>query len=167
MVEDARVTSHGFVNYEVIEKIDYDGFPQFRSGFSYTETRFLEMWEKDRDKADKGMTSFKWVFEKLTLAERIRAKDVAEIWIWGAPYMAWDELHGRSPVIKSRTRPTIPGFYRPYDIPDIGRTVWVTGWNYERGEGEMLESYCHRIESVLSLTVGKGCWHPKVYTNNV
>ena len=30
------------------------------------------------------------------------------------------------------------------------------GWNYERGEGEMLESYCHRIESVLALTVGRG-----------
>jgi hypothetical protein len=35
------------------------------------------------------------------------------------------------------------------------------GWNYERGEGEMLESYCHRIESVLSLTVGKGVWEPR------
>jgi len=57
--------------------------------------------------------------------------------------------------------------YRPYDIPDIGRTVWVMGWNYERGEGEMLESYCHRIESVLSLTLGKGYWDPGKYTNNV
>jgi hypothetical protein len=25
----------------------------------------------------------------------------------------------------------------------------------------MLESYCHRIESVLSLTVGRGVWDPK------
>ena len=35
------------------------------------------------------------------------------------------------------------------------------GWNYERGEGEVLESYCHRIESVLSLTVGQGVWGPR------
>jgi len=167
MVEDARVTSHGFVNYEVIEKIDYDGFPQFRSGFSYTETAFLEMWEKDRDKADKGMTSFKWIFEKFDLVEKIRAKDVAEIWIWGAPYMAWDELHWKIPGDKIPFQTDNPWFYRPYDIPDVGRTIWVMGWNYERGEGEMLESYCHRIESVLSLTVGKGYWDPKTYTNNV
>ena len=167
MVEDARVTSRGYVNYEVIEKIDYDGFPQFRNGFCYTETSFLEMWEKDRDKADRGMTSFKWVFEKFNLAEKIRAKDVAEIWIWGAPYMQWDELHWKIPGDKIPYQTDNPWFYRPYDIPDLGRTVWVMGWNYERGEGEMLESYCHRIESVLSLTVGKGCWDPKKFTNNV
>jgi hypothetical protein len=167
MVEDARVTSHGFVNYEVIEKIDHDGFPQFRNGFCYTEAAFLEMWEKDRDKADKGMTSFKWVFEKFNLAAKIRAKDVAEIWIWGAPYMQWDELHWKIPGDKVPYQTDNPWFYRPYDIPDIGRTVWVMGWNYERGEGEMLESYCHRIESVLSLTVGKGCWDPKKFPNNV
>jgi tetratricopeptide (TPR) repeat protein len=41
------------------------------------------------------------------------------------------------------------------------------GWNYERGEGEMLESYCHRIESVLSLTVGEGIWDQKRNGDNV
>ncbi len=31
----------------------------------------------------------------------------------------------------------------------------------------MLESYCHRIESVLSLTVGKGVWDHKKTPDNV
>ena len=30
----------------------------------------------------------------------------------------------------------------------------------------MLESYCHRIESVLSLTVGQGVWDPKKPSTN-
>jgi S-(hydroxymethyl)glutathione dehydrogenase/alcohol dehydrogenase len=64
--------------------------------------------------------------------------------------MQWDELHWKTPGDKVPYQTDNPWFYRPYDIPDIGRTVWVMGWNYERGEGEMLESYCHRIESVLS-----------------
>src|SRR5262245_4546013 len=59
MVEDAKVASHGYVNYCVVDKLDYDGFPVFRNGFSYTEESFLRMWEKDRDQADKSMTSFK------------------------------------------------------------------------------------------------------------
>jgi hypothetical protein len=161
MISDAETASHGFVRYRVVEKIDYDGFPTFRNGFIYTEETFLAMWEKDRSKADKSMTSFQWLFRKFDLATKLKALNAAEIWLWGAPYFAWDELHWKTPGDRIPYQTENPWFYRPYDIPDIGKTVWIMGWNYERGEGEMLESYCHRIESVLSLTVGKGVWDPK------
>jgi len=167
MVEDARQASNGYVNYKVVEKIDFDGFTTFRNGFTYTEEAFLEMWEKDRKKAHDGMTSFKWLFEKFDLAKKIKDKDVTEIWLWGAPYMAWDELHWKTPGDKVPYQTDNPWFYRPYDIPDVGKTVWIMGWNYERGEDCMLESYCHRIESVLSLTVGKGVWDHKKTPDNV
>jgi hypothetical protein len=166
MVEDAKKTSGGFVDYRVAEKIEHDGFPTFRNGFSYTEETFLQMWEKDRSKADKSMTSFKWLFDKFNLAQRIKAENITEIWLWGAPYFAWDELHWKTPGDKIPYQTDNPWFYRPYDVPDLGRTIWIMGWNYERGEGEMLESYCHRIESVLSVTVGKGQWDPKRYRDN-
>jgi hypothetical protein len=97
MVSDARAASQGFVNYRVVEKIEHDGFPTFRNGFTYTEDTFLAMWEEDRDKADKGMTSFQWLFTKFDLAARIRALNASEIWLWGAPYFAWDELHWKIP----------------------------------------------------------------------
>jgi hypothetical protein len=150
-----------------VDKIDFDGFTTFRNGFTYTEAAFLEMWEKDRKKADKGMTSFKWLFQKFDLAARIKAKNLTEIWLWGAPYMQWDELHWKTPGDRVPYQTDNPWFYRPYDIPDVGKTIWIMGWNYERGEGEMLESYCHRIESALSLTVGRGDWHPKRNLTNV
>ncbi len=161
MVKDAQETSHGFVHYHVVEKIEYDGFPTFRDGFTYTEQSFFNMWEKDRSKADKGSTSFQWLFRKFDLPAKIKALNVSELWVWGAPYFAFDELQWKTPGDKIPYQTQNPWFYRPYDIPDVGRTVWVMGWNYERGEGEMLESYCHRIESVISLTVGKGVWDPK------
>ncbi len=97
MVEDARVTSQGYVDYRVVEKIEYDGFTTFRNGFTYTEEEFLRMWEKDRKSANQGMTSFKWMFEKFDLAAKIKAKNITEIWLWGAPYMQWDELHWKTP----------------------------------------------------------------------
>jgi hypothetical protein len=167
MVEDARDCSGGYVDYRVVERVDFDGFPTFRDGFSYSEEGFLRMWEKERDKAEKSMTSFQWLFKRFDLEKKIRALDVREIWLWGAPYMQWDELHWKIPGDKVPYQTDNPWFYRPYDIPDIGRTVWIMGWNYERGEGEMLESYCHRIESVLSLTVGRGAWDPKKYPENI
>lgn len=167
MIDDARTTSQGYVNYKVVERIEHDGFTTFRNGFTYTEEEFLDMWENDRSKANRGMTSFEWLFEKFDLADKIKEKDVAEIWLWGAPYMAWDELHYKIPGDKIPYQTDNPWFYRPYDIPDVGRTIWIMGWNYERGEGEMLESYCHRIESILSITVGKGTWDHEKNGDNV
>jgi hypothetical protein len=161
MVADAKQASHGYVDYRVVDQIDYDGFTTFRNGFTYTEESFLEMWEKDRKKADKSMTSFKWLFEKFGIPARLRARNITEIWLWGAPYMQFDELHWKTPGDAIPYQTDNPWFYRPYDIPDVGKTLWIMGWNYERGEGEMLESYCHRIESVLSVTVGQGVWDPK------
>ncbi len=166
MVEAARDCSGGYVNYRVVEKIEHDGFTTFRDGFTYTEKAYLEMWENDRQKANPGMTSFKWLFWQFDLAAKIKDHDLREIWLWGAPYMAWDELHWKTPGDRIPYQTDNPWFYRPYDIPDVGRTVWIMGWNYERGEGEMLESYCHRIESVLSLTVGRGSWDPKRHPDN-
>ena len=161
MVEDARRCSNGYVDYRVVERIDFDGFSTFRDGFTYTEQAYLEMWEKDRDQANPGMTSFEWLFRQFDLAAKIQAMNLREIWLWGAPYMAWDEFHWKTPGDQLPYPTDNPWFYRPYDIPDVGRTIWIMGWNYERGEGEMLESYCHRIESVLALTVGRGAWDPQ------
>ena len=166
MVEDARLASAGYVDYRVVEKIEHDGFTTFRNGFTYTEKAFLKMWENDRASANKGMTSFKWLFTQFDLAAKIKAKDVREIWLWGAPYMQWDELHWKTPGDKIPYPTDNPWFYRPYDIPEVGRTIWIMGWNYERGEGEMLESYCHRIESVLALTVGQGVWDHQRHGDN-
>lgn len=166
MIADAKECSNGYVNYKVVEKVNYNGFTQFRNGFTYTEDKFLYMWEKDRSTANPGMTSFKWLFDKFDLKNKIKQKNIGEIWLWGAPYMAWDELHWKTPGDKIPYQTDNPWFYRPYDIPDVGKTIWIMGWNYERGEGEMLESYCHRIESVLSLTVGKGVWDHKKNPEN-
>jgi hypothetical protein len=166
MVEDAHAASYGYVNYRIVEKIDHNGFTTFRDGFTYTEEQFLEVWEKDRQKARPSMTSFQWLYEKFDLPRRIKDKDVSEIWLWGAPYMAWDELHWKTPGDQIPYQTDNPWFYRPYDIPDVGKTIWIMGFSYERGEDCMLESYCHRIESVLSLTVGRGVWDHKKNAGN-
>jgi hypothetical protein len=51
-----------------------------------------------------------------------------------------------------------PWFYRPYDLPDFGHTVWVMGFNYEVGEDNALHSFGHRCEGILALTIGRGVW---------
>jgi hypothetical protein len=64
---------------------------------------------------------------KTTSIDRIRKDDIREIWVWGAPYFGTDEYAVKIPGDQVFYPTDNPWFYRPYDIPDCGRTVWVHG----------------------------------------
>lgn len=150
--------SGGFANYQIVDWINVDAFPKKRDGFCYTEESFLDMW-KDKKKAHQpDAVSYAAIFEGLNLVERIRKENIQDVWIWGAPYFGTDEYAVKIPEDKLFYQTDNPWFYRPYDIPDCGRTVWVMGFNYEVGEDNALHSFGHRCEGILSMTVGRGIW---------
>jgi hypothetical protein len=167
IVRDLRDVSQGFANYEIVEFTDIDSFPAKRDGFRYDEQSYLAMWD-DRSKAHQpDAMSYSSVFQHFRLVDRIQQEGIQEVWIWGAPYFGSDEYAMKLPGDQIFYATDNPWFYRPYDIPDCGRTVWVMGWNYERGEAEALHSYGHRCEGILSLTVARGIWDLKKTPNNI
>jgi len=159
--------SGGYAKYEIADFVDVDAFPQKRDGFRYNEETFLEMW-KDRKKAHKpDGVGYAAIFKEQNLVERIKRDNLREIWLWGAPYFGTDEYAMKIPGDQAFYPTDNPWFYRPYDIPNCGRTVWVMGFNYEVGEDNALHSYGHRVEGILSLTVGRGIWDGKAGETNV
>jgi hypothetical protein len=150
----------------MVDFIDMNAFPQKRDGFRYTEESFREMW-KDRNKAHKpDGVSYAAIFREQNLLDRIKYENLQEIWLWGAPYFGTDEYAMKIPGDRVFYTTDNPWFYRPYDIPDCGRTVWVMGFNYEVGEDNALHSYGHRVEGILSLTVGRGIWEGEAGETN-
>jgi hypothetical protein len=161
-----REASGGFADYRLVGFIDVNAFPQKRDGFRYTEASYLEMW-KDRKKAHQpDGASYKSVFDENNLVARIRNENIDEIWIWGAPYFGFDEYAMKIPVDHVFYPTDNPWFYRPYDIPDCGRTIWVMGFNYEVGEDNALHSFGHRCEGIIALTVGHGIWKDEAGETN-
>jgi hypothetical protein len=153
-----RESSGGFARYQLVNFIDVDAFPAQRDGFRYDKQSFREMW-KDKKKAHKpDSVSYGAIFKENNLVERIKSDELNEIWIWGAPYFGTDEYAVKIPGDRVFYPTDNPWFYRPYDIPDCGRTVWIMGFNYEVGEDNALHSYGHRVEGILSLTLGRGIW---------
>ena len=161
LVRDVREASGGFVSYEIVARIEKDACPPFVSGFRYDDDSILaavrtQKWVKgDR-------SSYAKIFAECGIEKLVREKGVQEVWLWGSPGFHWDEYAMFIPRRDQRLPKTDnPWFYRPYDVPDLGRTLWVMGFNYERGEGEMLESYGHRCEGILSLAIAGGVWDTK------
>ncbi|MCC6671805.1 MAG: hypothetical protein IT458_12135 [Planctomycetes bacterium] len=161
LVRVTREASAGFVNYEVVARIEVDACPPFVSGFRYDDAGILQAVRTQKwIQGDRA--SYAAIFAENGIRELIRTKDVREVWLWGSPGFHWDEYAMHIPDRDRRLPPTEnPWFYRPYDIPDVGRTIWVMGFSYERGEGEMLESYGHRVEGILSLAIAGGVWDTK------
>lgn len=167
VVNDLRQASGGFVRYQVTRFIELDAFPVKRDGFAYDEASFLTMWA-DRSKAHQpDSASYSTIFRTLDVERQVRLGKIDEVWLWGAPYFGWDEYAMKIPGDRLFYPTDNPWFYRPYDIPDCGHTVWVMGWSYERGEAEAVHSYGHRMEGILALTVGRGVWDFRKTPSNV
>ena len=153
-----REASWGYINYEIVDFIRIDGFPEKVDGFRYTDESFLEV--RKTEKWQPSPASYRKVLEEAKLLDRCRAGDIREVWVWGSGGMHFDEFAGYIPNRYARFAPTDnPWFYRPYDIPpEIGRTTWVMGFNYEVGPDNMVHSYTHRVESMAALALAAGIW---------
>lgn len=153
-----REASWGYINYEIVDVIEVDGYPLKVDGFRYTDETFLEV--RKTQKWQPATSSYRKIFEENNLIERFQKEGITEMWLWGASGMHFDEFAFYIPNRYARYGPTDnPWFYRPYDIPpELGRTTWVMGFNYEVGADNMIHSYAHRIESMAALALADGVW---------
>jgi len=110
------------------------------------------------------------VFQDLDICEKVREKEITEIWEWAGEDMGGDEYAMKIPGDTPYNNPNceLPAaywFYRPKNIPDCetGKTLWVMGWNYERHTDVALESFAHRVDGTLSIRVADCTWDLETY----
>ena len=162
LIQHIESASGGYAKFRFVDWIDVNAFPRKRDGFRYTEESYLAMWNSEHRAEEAHQPdafSYAAMFTELALEEKIKRDGATEIWVWGAPYFGTDEYAMKIPKDALFYQPENPWFYRPYDIPDCGRTVWVMGFNYEVGVDNALHSFGHRCEGVLSLSIGRGQWN--------
>jgi len=160
LVDVIREASWGYLNYDIVEVLRIDGFPIKVDGFRYDDDGFWTV--RQTQQWQPATISYRALFEENSLLDRFRREGITELWLWGASGMHFDEFAFFVPNRPARFGPTDnPWLYRPYDIPpELGRTTWVMGFNYEVGPDNMIHSYVHRIESIAALQFGDGIWNP-------
>ena len=155
-----REASWGYINYEIVDFVEVDNYPIKVDGFRYTDESFLAARKKQEWQP--ATSSYRGFLEENDLLERFKREGITELWVWGASGMHFDEFAFYIPNRYARFGPTDnPWIYRPYDIPpELDRTTWVMGFNYEVGADNMIHSYTHRVESIAVLAVADGIWNP-------
>jgi hypothetical protein len=151
-IADLAECSGGYVRYQVVDWKDVDAFPLKKDGFRYTERSYLRAlrglgrWHKP-DAVD-----YLEILRDFGIPGRVDAGEVDEVWLWGFPYAGYWES----------TMAGQGGYFcnsPPVEGVQTGRRFVIMGFNYERGVGEMLESFGHRVESILRHVFGS--WEPR------
>jgi len=142
-INDLRECSYGYANFQVVDRIEIDDFPQKKDGFRYTDQSFADSWSK-RQFHQPDAVDYLALVREFKLIERVDSGEIDEVWLMGFPYCGYYESIMAGPNAFWCNAPPLEG------TQHAKRRFVIMGFNYERGVGEMLEDMGHRIESMMS-----------------
>ena len=142
-IDDLEYASHGYANYQIVERIEVDAFPLKKDGFRYTDTTFDRAWTT-RNFHQPDAVDYLALVREFKLIEKVDAGQIDEVWLLGFPYCGYYESIMAGPGAFWCNAPPLQG------TGHASRRFVIMGFNYERGVGEMLEDMGHRVESIMT-----------------
>jgi hypothetical protein len=143
-ISDLSQASHGICNFQIVEHIRVDAFPVKTDGFSYSAAEYVKSWRARSGFHQPDWADYGRILADFQVAERVMAGQIDELWLFAFPYGGFYESRMAGPGAFWCNAPPLEGFGH------LGRRFVIMGFNYERGVGEMLESFGHRAESIMA-----------------
>jgi hypothetical protein len=142
-IDDLKHASDGYLNYEIVERIEVDAFPVKKDGFRYSGESFDHAWSS-RQFHQPDAVDYLALAREFKLIEKVDSGLIDEVWLLGFPYCGYYESIMAGPGAFWCNAPPLEG------TEQASRRFVIMGFNYERGVGEMLEDMGHRVESIMS-----------------
>ena len=140
---DLRDISGGLADYQLVDRVAVDGWPVKVDGFCYDVASFLHCRHTGSGWHEPDGVDYQRLVADYRLIERVAAGEIDEVWMLGTPAAGFYESIMGGPNAFWCNAPVLAR------TDAAGRRFVIMGFNYERGVGEMLESFCHRVESHL------------------
>jgi hypothetical protein len=142
-VWDVRDCSFAYANFEIVERVEVDGFPVKQDGFRYTIDNYLKCWRSRSGFHQPDLVDYYRLLDEFDIIPKINSGAIDEVWLFGFPYAGYYESIMAGPGAFWCNAPPLTG-------TKANRRFVIMGFNYERGVGEMLEDLGHRAESIMS-----------------
>jgi hypothetical protein len=136
-IKDIQATSRDFIQYVIMDWKEVDAFPVFERGWNFSSsTDYTSKFIANKIPATS--CDYLGTLKKFYGADYPKYD---EIWMFGGPYFGFYEsrMVGKNPI-----------WCNAPELKTDTHNQVVMGFNYERGVGEMLENYCHRVESTMN-----------------
>src|SRR5215218_1208589 len=141
--DDLRRCSGGYLNYEIVERIDADWYPVMKDGFRFDSESLLRAWAA-RTPHEPNAIDYEEQLRRFDLLARHDRGDFDEVWFFSPPCAGDYESTMAGPGAFWCNSPPIP------NTEGCRRRFVVMAFNYERGVDCMLENFGHRVESIMS-----------------
>jgi hypothetical protein len=143
LIADLRECSSGLVEFEVVERILVDSWPFKADGFRYNESSYLACHRSRSGWHEPDLLDYEAIIDEFGLLSRVESDEIDEVWMFGFPYAGFFESIMVGPGAFWCNAPPI------VRSDGISRRFVIMGFNYERDGGPVLESFGHRVESLL------------------
>ncbi len=148
-MSDILQVSGGLVRYQIIQRIDVDGFPAKVDGFHYNPQTYMDVVRGMSRPYMPQEANYYEIIDRFNILQRVARNEIDEVWIFNFPHAGFYESIMAGPG----------AFWcnaAPLKNTDASiRRFVIMGFSYERGVGEMLENLGHRAESIMEKTFEK------------
>lgn len=142
-ITDLHEVSHGYVQYEIADRMLSDEFPVKEDGFQYTADDYLSRWQARSPFHTPDAVDYHRIIDRFALVEKVNGGSIDEVWAICFPWGGFYESRMIGPGAFWCNAPPLT----PHATAE--RRFVIMCFNYERGVGEMLESFGHRAESIM------------------
>ena len=143
-ISEILQASNGLVRYQVAKRIELDEFPVLADGFSYTPASYLDVLRHGAPAHHPTGVDYGALLARFNVLRSIADKTYDDVWVMGFPYAGfYESIMGGAGAFWCNA-PALP------NSAGSPRRFVVMGFSYERTVGEMLHSFNHRCEGILS-----------------
>lgn len=128
---------------EIVERVASSGFPVKADGFRYSAESYLRAWRARSGFHQPDAVDYLRILNEFDLPGKVDRDVLDEVWLMAFPYAGYYESIMVGPGAFWCNAP-------PMTEVAVSRRFVIMGFNYERGVGEMLESFGHRAESIMA-----------------
>lgn len=155
-IRDVLECSHNRAQFDIVERIEVDGFPVKADGFRYTPESYLHCWRTRSGFHQPDLVDYRALLDEFDVIRRVNGGQIDEVWLFAFPYAGYYESIMIGPGAFWCNAPPLTG-------TGANRRFVVMGFNYERGVGEMLEDLGHRTESIMTKVFEQARGHENLW----
>jgi hypothetical protein len=145
-MSDILQISGGVARYQIIQRIDVDGFPAKADGYQYDAQTYLNVIRGVTPPYMPQEANYHAILERFNILPLVARNEIDEVWIFNFPHAGFYESIMGGPGAFWCNAPPLK------NTEAAKRRFVMMGFSYERGVGEMLENMGHRAESILEKT---------------
>jgi len=142
-ISDILESSGGLARYQIIERVEVNEFPLKADGFRYTAQSYAEVMSGAAQAHQPDLFNYDEFIQRFNILQRVATNEIDEVWVFAFPFAGlYESTMGGLGAFWCNSQPLTRTFSCP-------RRFVIMGFSYERGVGEMLESFGHRAEATM------------------